>query len=145
MDRGPNVVKAIENRNERLDCYDHILSNVLQSSFDSEDLSANLSHLLVKNVVTHFKRKQILRQLKKTLKQSMPVRWNSNYIMLKPILQQVEDVNSLIAGDNLSNATIDNEEDTDDTDKRNDEGEPPILVHQLRKWMQFFCEKLLSS
>lgn len=100
-DSGSNIVKALqENGNKRLPCVNHTVNNCLKYGFSENHLmSANIINLIKnsKQIVTTFKRTGIMKKLKKSLKQSNITRFNTYYIMLKSIHEQIDEVNLLIA------------------------------------------------
>ena len=61
-----------------------------------------LSELLTnaKKMVKYFKHSGLQNSLKKSLKQSIETRWNSNYDMLDLILQQHEEISTLLLSNN---------------------------------------------
>ncbi|KAL2091651.1 hypothetical protein ACEWY4_013914 [Coilia grayii] len=98
-DRGANIVAALRGYN-RLNCNAHILNVTLSSAFAPAVLAetTELSELLsnAKKLVKYFKHSGLQNSLKKSLKQSIETRWNSNYDMLDSILQQHEEIATLL-------------------------------------------------
>lgn len=96
-DRGSNIVKALQNQ-RRMDCMAHALNTVLRNSFSEQNLNSSNIQMVISNakyLVTHFKRTGKIRNLKKTLHQSVDTRWNSIYAMLNSIYDQLDDVKAL--------------------------------------------------
>lgn len=102
-DRGANIVAALRGYT-RLNCNAHILNVTLSSAFAPQVLAktAELSELLTnaKKLVKYFKHSGLQNSLKKSLKQSIETRWNSNYDMLDSILQQHEEISTLLLKNN---------------------------------------------
>ncbi|KAI2646914.1 Transposable element Hobo transposase [Labeo rohita] len=102
-DRGANIVAALRGYT-RLNCNAHILNITLSSAFAPDVLaeSTELSELLTsaKKLVKYFKHSGLQNSLKKSLKQSIETRWNSNYEMLDSILQQHEEICTLLLKNN---------------------------------------------
>lgn len=118
-DQGGNIRAAIEMHNKRFDCIAHIVNNILLNAFRHADIVAvEILNLIdnAKAIVTRFKRTQKSRQLRKTLKQTMPVRWNTHYTMLKSIFDQVHEVNRLIMDENGNNEDDGSESEVSDED-----------------------------
>ena len=102
-DRGANIVAALRGYT-RLNCNAHILNVTLSSAFAPRVLAetTELSELLTnaKKLVKYFKHSGLQNSLKKSLKQSIETRWNSNYDMLDSILQQYEEISTLLLSNN---------------------------------------------
>lgn len=102
-DRGANIVAALRGYT-RLNCNAHILNVTLSSAFAPGVLAGTteLSELLTnaKKLVKYFKHSGLQNSLKKSLKQSIETRWNSNYDMLDSILQQHEEISTLLLSNN---------------------------------------------
>ncbi|KAJ8351976.1 hypothetical protein SKAU_G00234520 [Synaphobranchus kaupii] len=102
-DRGANIIAALRGYT-RLNCNAHILNVILSSAFAPAVLAKTpeLSELLTsaKKLVKYFKHSGLQNSLKKSLKQSVETRWNSNYDMLDSILQQHEEISALLVTNN---------------------------------------------
>uniref|UniRef100_A0A3Q2CJ70 BED-type domain-containing protein n=1 Tax=Cyprinodon variegatus TaxID=28743 RepID=A0A3Q2CJ70_CYPVA len=87
-DRGANIVTALRSVT-RLSCAPHILNTVLHTAIGkpseedvfSEEVSAVIDSS--KSLVTYFKQTNLQTRLKKTLKASVKMRWNSLHTMLE--------------------------------------------------------------
>jgi len=93
-DRGANIKKALEG-NTRLNCSSHLLSNVLEKSFNE----ANELKKIVKSckkIVKYCKKSNLQHTLETTLKSACPTRWNSNYKMMKSILDNWRSVDKIL-------------------------------------------------
>uniref|UniRef100_A0AAZ1XPQ9 HAT C-terminal dimerisation domain-containing protein n=1 Tax=Oreochromis aureus TaxID=47969 RepID=A0AAZ1XPQ9_OREAU len=88
----------------RLNCTAHILNVTLSSAFGPAiiEKSPEIASLLtdVKKLVTYFKHSGQQGKLKKSLKQSIETRWNSNFDMLNSVLEQYEDIASVLTESN---------------------------------------------
>lgn len=107
-DRGTNIVKALENVT-RLNCGLHGINNVLQNSFKQKNLDCPAIHNLIddsKQLVAHFKRTNLMRKLKKTLKQAVCTRFNSIHTMLHSILCQYDDIVDVYPSMNIDHALL---------------------------------------
>lgn len=137
-DQGANMVKAIEKGNRRFNCAAHVLNNILKVSMEADEPMRDLIQN-AKAIVSHLKRTRKCRELKKGLKQSMPVRWNSNYIMLKSINDQIADVNRLVTVDAVINIETDeySDESNDEPDVMNDNSIRPINPGMLTEIVEF--------
>lgn len=102
-DSGANVVAALRGYT-RLNCNAHILSITLSSTFapDMWPKTPELSELLTngKKSAKYFKHSSLQNISKKSLKQSIKNWWNSNYDMLDSILQQHEEISTLLVTSN---------------------------------------------
>ena len=102
-DRGANIIAALRGYT-RLNCNAHILNVILSSAFAPAVLAKTpeLSELLTsaKKLVKYFKHSCLQNSLKKSLKQSIETRWNSNDDMLDSILQQHEEISVLLVTNN---------------------------------------------
>nr|AAC37217.1 transposase [Musca domestica] len=94
-DRGANVVKSLAN-NIRINCSSHLLSNVLENSFE-ETPELNVPILACKNIVKYFKKANLQHRLRSSLKSECPTRWNSTYTMLRSILDNWESVIQILS------------------------------------------------
>ena len=92
-DKGSNIVLALTDE-ERLNCVNHIINRVLQQSLEEKHCPAAIYQLIrdSKSAVQYVKRSSIQNLLKKTLKQSMDVRWNSTLTMLQSISESYQDL-----------------------------------------------------
>lgn len=93
-DRGSNIVKALE-PNIRLNCSSHLLSNILDKSFEETEELAEIL-LACKKIVKYFKKANLQHRLSTSLKTPCPTRWNSNYFMLKSIVDNWFMINELL-------------------------------------------------
>uniref|UniRef100_A0A3P9CWV5 HAT C-terminal dimerisation domain-containing protein n=1 Tax=Maylandia zebra TaxID=106582 RepID=A0A3P9CWV5_9CICH len=102
-DRGANMISALREYT-RLNCTAHILNVTLSSAFGTAiiEKSPEIASLLtdVKKLVTYFKHSGQQGKLKKSLKQSIETRWNSNFDMLNSVLEQYEDIASVLTESN---------------------------------------------
>ncbi|KAL4009128.1 hypothetical protein ACER0C_002980 [Sarotherodon galilaeus] len=102
-DRGANMISALREYT-RLNCTAHILNVTLSSAFGPAiiEKSPEIASLLtdVKKLVTYFKHSGQQGKLKKSLKQSIETRWNSNFDMLNSVLEQYEDIASVLTESN---------------------------------------------
>lgn len=98
--RGANIVATLRGCT-RLYCNAHILNVTLSSAF-APGVLAETPELLTsaKKMVKYFKHSGLQNSLKKSLKQSIETRWNSNYDMLDSILQQHEEISTLLLSNN---------------------------------------------
>lgn len=98
-DRGANMISALRGYT-RLNCTAHILNVTLSSAFGPAimEMSPEIAGLLtdVKKLVTYFKHSGQQAKLKMSLKQSVETRWNSNFDMLNSVLEQYEDIASVL-------------------------------------------------
>jgi len=103
-DRGSNIVKALD-YHTRLNCSSHLFSNVLDKSFAA---TTDLDNVLesCKKLVKYFKKASLQHLLPRSLKSQCPTRWNSNYRMLKSILDNWAEVNTVLARNDESLRTL---------------------------------------
>lgn len=82
----------------------HILNVTLSSAFGPAmmEMSPEIAGLLtdVKKLVTYFKHSGQQGKLKRSLKQSVETWWNSNFDMLNSVLEQYEDIASVLTESN---------------------------------------------
>lgn len=102
-DRGANIVAAMCGYT-RLNCNAHILNITLYSASAPDVLAKTpeLAELLTnaKKLVKYFKHSGLQNTSKKSLKQSIETLWNSNYDILDSILQQHEEISTLLVTNN---------------------------------------------
>lgn len=99
-DQGANIVNALQCYT-RFDCSAHVLNTVLRNTFNSDFLEKEAPDLkeaidLTKATVTYLKQTGLASQLKHTVGQEVPTRWNSKLHMLKSVYEQFEDIQSLL-------------------------------------------------
>lgn len=94
-DRGANIKKALLN-NIRLNCSSHLFANVLQTSFE-ETTELDETIIACKKIVKYFKKANLQHKLNTTLKNACPTRWNSNYTMLKSIVDNWATVSQILS------------------------------------------------
>lgn len=96
-DGGSNVVSVFT---QRLPCICHKLNLVMTNTFSESNLKnhTEIHNLLsaAKSLVKYFKQSGLNSRLKVTLKQAMPVRWNSNLTMLESILTSFTEIQALV-------------------------------------------------
>nr|AAD03082.1 putative transposase [Bactrocera tryoni] len=99
-DRGSNMVKALK-QNIRLNCSSHLFSNVLDKSFEeTEELTDVLASC--KKIVKYFKKANLQHLLPTSLKSQCPTRWNSNYGMIKSIIDNWFEINNIMTDNEQS-------------------------------------------
>ncbi|KAI1299967.1 Transposable element Hobo transposase [Halotydeus destructor] len=100
-DNASSMKKAFKNLHWT-GCTAHQLNLVQKHAFDlkSDERLEDVLRLMdtCKSMVEHSKRTGLFSQLKKTLKQSIEVRWDSRYLMLKSINENREGLTSLATG-----------------------------------------------
>jgi len=95
-DNASNMVAAFRDRCCRLSCFAHCLNLVVTEmlAVDNDEFKSMLA--CCKTLVRHFKHTGLQRQLKKTLKQDCPTRWNSTFSMMESVLDQYDAVHELL-------------------------------------------------
>lgn len=99
-DQGANIVCALQ-AYDRMDCSAHVLNTILRNTF-AEDFVTNEVPLVsetvqaTKAVVTFLKQSGLASQLKQTVSQEVPTRWNSKVSMLKSVCSQFEEIEALL-------------------------------------------------
>lgn len=96
-DRGSNIVVAL--REERLDCFNHVLNRVLQHAMQVELCPEAITLLIkaCKGAVRYIKAKSIQNFFDVSVKQSSDTRWNSTYTMLQSIMCQYDNIQQVLA------------------------------------------------
>ena len=104
-DEGANIKAALSSY-ERLSCTAHCLNTVLKHTFDphperdSDDYAAlkEVKNTIdaCKNLVRYMKKSSLGCKLKKTLIQHVETRWNSKLLMMKSVLEQLEEIKTLL-------------------------------------------------
>lgn len=103
-DQGANIVCTLQ-AYERMDCSAHVLNTVLWNTF-AKDFVANEVPLfsetiqVTKTVVTFLKQSGLASQLKQTVSQEVPTRWNSKVSMLKSVCSQFDEIEALLESRN---------------------------------------------
>ncbi len=101
-DRGSNIVVALRTVT-RLNCAAHVINTVLCSTIckpSEEDAFGEEVSVLVtglESLVTYFKQTNLKARLKKTLKASVEMHWNSIHTVLESISCQYKDVCALLS------------------------------------------------
>lgn len=94
-DRETNIVKALENYT-RLNSSSHLFANVLDKSFeDTTELTETMQ--ACKKVVKYLKKSNLQHKLPTSLINPYTTRWSSNYTMLKLIVDNWDDINTVLA------------------------------------------------
>lgn len=106
IDQGANIVCALQTY-DRIDCSAHVLNTVLRNTFAEEFIvnevpSVSETVQASKAVVTFLKQSGLASQLKQTVSQEVPTRWNSKVIMLKSVCSQFEEIEALLESRNNS-------------------------------------------
>jgi hypothetical protein len=103
-DSGSNFVCAFKNQDTRISCIAHsihLAMNMLFTSITSASTVDSVGHLLgnliqeCTDIAVLFSRSKPA-ELKKTIKMSTPTRWNSRLTMFKSILDQFEDISTIL-------------------------------------------------
>lgn len=99
-DQGANIINALRPYT-RMSCTAHILNTVLRHTFDDEYLAEQLPELQkslkkVKAIVTFLKQSGLCNQLPHGVCQEVSTRWNSKVAMIKSLVTQYEDIESLL-------------------------------------------------
>lgn len=92
-DRGPNVTKALEIYT-RLNCYPHLSNNIAEKACDVADVKLILES--ARKLVRFFKISGLNNLLKKSLKSFVKTRFNSNCSMLESILDNWDDIITIL-------------------------------------------------
>lgn len=105
-DQGANIMNALQGHS-RFDCSAHVLNTVLRNTFDNYFLEKEASYFkeaieLVKATVTYLKQTGLASQLKRTVHQEVPTRWNSKLQMLISVYEQFEEIQSLLEARNCT-------------------------------------------
>lgn len=103
-DEGSNIGKLLAHHESKSNCSAHLYNLVLKHAFDDADDNIKTLIKNAKNVVTFFKKSSRMKGLKKTLRQAIDTRWNTNFLMLSSISEQFEDVERLIKGEKRNEA-----------------------------------------
>ena len=91
------MILALKN-DVRLDCFAHILNTILRNAINNDQCPPAIFQMInsSKDLVRYFKRSSLHNLLNISLKQACSTRWNSIYLMLKPILEQYENIESIL-------------------------------------------------
>uniref|UniRef100_A0A3B1IVY8 HAT C-terminal dimerisation domain-containing protein n=1 Tax=Astyanax mexicanus TaxID=7994 RepID=A0A3B1IVY8_ASTMX len=102
-DRGANMVSSLRDFT-RINCSAHILNVILSSAFATAVMenACEVSQLItdVKKLVTYFKHSGQQGKLTKSLKQAVETRWNSVFDMTDSVLQQFEEISTILLENN---------------------------------------------
>lgn len=98
-DQGANIINALRPY-ARMNCSAHVLNTILRNTFDAGCLTRELPELLelqnVKAVVTFLKQSGLASQLPHGVCQDVRTRWNSKLTMIKSVLTQYNEIESLL-------------------------------------------------
>ncbi|KAH9366339.1 hypothetical protein HPB48_006209 [Haemaphysalis longicornis] len=99
-DQGANIINALRPY-ARMNCSAHVLNTILRNTFDEGYLTRELPELLeqlqkVKAVVTFLKQSGLASQLPHGVCQEVSTRWNSKLTMIKSVLTQYDEIESLL-------------------------------------------------
>jgi hypothetical protein len=111
-DSGSNFVSAFKNQQTRISCIAHslhlammmIFTSIKSTSTAEDSVGSHLGKMLQEcsEIASLFSRSKPA-QLKKTVKLAMPTRWNSHLLMFRSILDQFDDINTILAEQHMFN------------------------------------------
>jgi len=96
-DNASNLIKTLQN-DLHLRCACHCINLAVVKAFDVDAVQRLIQ--CSKKIVQHFKHANLQSQLRQSLKQDVPTRWNSIFIMLSSIYEQFNDVASILLSRN---------------------------------------------
>lgn len=104
-DRGSNIVKALRDQN-RLNCANHLLNNVLDSGFNST-LELMPIFETCKKLVKYFKKSSLQHFLSTSLKNYCITRWNSHLNLFQSISNNYFKIQEILSSNNEMNRISD--------------------------------------
>lgn len=93
-DRGKNIINAFKNKNDRINCFIHLINNIVQSCCKLSSVVSILSP--VRSTVRYMKVTGLNNKLNESLKSYVRTRFNTNIDMLNSVYRNWDELNKIL-------------------------------------------------